>query len=67
MTGKCPNEIAERYFDSLRAPAKELGPFDRSAHLPNSEERGLFNTTTGAAKVPPIAAHRASRPSAPPE
>lgn len=58
-----PYEIAERYFDSLRAPAKELVWFDRSAHLPNSEERRLFNTIM-VAKVLPIAAHRASWPPA---
>ena len=49
-----PCEIAERYFDSIKAPSKELIWFDRSAHLPNSEERDLFNEVM-VAKVLPIA------------
>jgi len=55
-----PYEIAERYFDSLRAPAKELVWFDRSAHLPNSEERDLFNEVM-VEKVFPIAAYQSTR------
>jgi pimeloyl-ACP methyl ester carboxylesterase len=47
MEGKhdheCPSEIAERYFSTLRAPAKELIWCNQSAHLPNAEERDLFN------------------------
>jgi len=38
-----PSEIAERYFSVLRAPTKQLIWFERSAHLPNAEERNLFN------------------------
>ena len=55
-----PYEIAERYFDSLRAPFKELVWFDRSAHLPNSEERDLFNEVM-VGKVLPIATHQGTR------
>jgi pimeloyl-ACP methyl ester carboxylesterase len=59
MEGKhdheCPSEIAETYFNKLRAPAKELIWFDRSAHLPNAEERGLFNKIM-VEEVLPIAA-----------
>jgi pimeloyl-ACP methyl ester carboxylesterase len=51
---ECPYEIAERYFDAVQAPAKELIWFDRSAHLPNSEERDLFNEVM-VAKVRPSA------------
>ncbi|HEY5135491.1 MAG TPA: alpha/beta hydrolase [Candidatus Nanopelagicales bacterium] len=40
---ECPSEIAERYFCALRAPSKELVWFERSAHLPNTEEREEFN------------------------
>jgi len=49
-----PYEIAERYFDAIKAPSKELIWFDRSAHLPNSEERDLFNQVM-VAKVLPLA------------
>jgi pimeloyl-ACP methyl ester carboxylesterase len=52
---EAPYEIAEEYFDSIRAPSKELIWFDKSAHLPNSEERDLFNTVM-VAKVLPVAA-----------
>jgi pimeloyl-ACP methyl ester carboxylesterase len=58
MAGKhdheSPSEIAERYFNALRAPAKELIWFNQSAHLPNAEERGLFNKIM-VEKVLPIA------------
>jgi pimeloyl-ACP methyl ester carboxylesterase len=57
---EAPYEIAERYFDSLRAPSKELIWFDRSAHLPNSEERDLFNEVM-VKKVLPIAARQGTR------
>jgi len=51
---EAPYELAERYFDSIKAPSKELIWFDRSAHLPNSEERDLFNEVM-VAKVLPLA------------
>jgi pimeloyl-ACP methyl ester carboxylesterase len=38
-----PSAVAAAYFDALRAPAKELVWFDRSAHLPHIEERDRFN------------------------
>lgn len=57
---ECPSEIAERYFDSIKAPSKELIWFDKSAHLPNSEERDLFNKVM-VEKVLPIADHRSIR------
>jgi pimeloyl-ACP methyl ester carboxylesterase len=37
------SEVAARYFDSIKAPSKELIWFDKSAHMPNSEERDVFN------------------------
>ena len=49
-----PSGIAEQYFDALKAPAKELIWFERSAHLPNSEKRVLFNQIM-VEKVLPIA------------
>jgi len=54
---ECPAEIAERYFQALRAPSKELIWFDDSAHLPNSEQRDLFNTLM-VQKVLPMATAR---------
>jgi pimeloyl-ACP methyl ester carboxylesterase len=56
---ECPSEIAERYFSALRAPAKELIWFDRSAHLPNAEERDLFNKIM-VEKILPIAARHST-------
>ncbi len=37
-----PAVIAQRYFDVLDAPSKHLIWFERSAHLPNHEERARF-------------------------
>ena len=51
---ECPCEIAERYFSALRAPSKELIWFERSAHLPNTEERDRFNQMM-VEKVLPLA------------
>jgi len=61
MEGKydheCPSEIADRYFNKLRAPAKELIWFNQSAHVPNAEERDLFNKIM-VEEVLPIAARQ---------
>ena len=38
-----PAVLSARYYEALRAPAKQLVWFERSGHLPNSEERELFN------------------------
>jgi pimeloyl-ACP methyl ester carboxylesterase len=38
-----PSEIAQRYFDAITAPSKELIWFERSAHMVNSEETDKFN------------------------
>ena len=54
---EAPSQIAERYFYSLRAPAKELVWFEESAHMPNTEERDRFNGMM-VEKVLPIAAKR---------
>jgi pimeloyl-ACP methyl ester carboxylesterase len=56
---ECPSEIAERYFGALRAPAKKLIWFDRSAHLPNAEERDLFNKIM-VEEILPIAARHST-------
>jgi pimeloyl-ACP methyl ester carboxylesterase len=37
-----PSVLAARYFDALRAPSKKLVWFERSAHVPNVEERQRF-------------------------
>jgi pimeloyl-ACP methyl ester carboxylesterase len=39
-----PSILAEEYFRTLRAPAKTLVWFENSAHMPNAEERELFNS-----------------------
>jgi pimeloyl-ACP methyl ester carboxylesterase len=57
---EAPAEIAERYFDALKAPSKELIWFENSAHMPNSEERDQFNKVM-VDKVLPIAAHQGGR------
>lgn len=57
---EAPAELAARYFEALRAPAKELIWFERSAHLPNTEERDLFNRIM-VEKVLPIAARQDAR------
>lgn len=56
---ECPAEIAQRYFDALQAPSKELIWFGRSAHMPNSEERDQFNHLM-VTKVRPLAMGRAA-------
>ncbi len=38
-----PAVLSARYFESLEAPSKRLVWFEHSGHLPNSEERELFN------------------------
>jgi pimeloyl-ACP methyl ester carboxylesterase len=38
-----PSILAARYYEVLRAPAKQLIWFERSAHLPNVEERERFD------------------------
>jgi len=58
---ECPCEIAERYFESVKAPSKELIWFGRSAHLPNSEERDLFNEVM-VTRVRPVASASPASP-----
>ena len=38
-----PSILSEQYYESLRAPNKTLYWFEKSAHLPNTEEREHFN------------------------
>lgn len=40
---EAPSEIAERYFEVIKSPSKEMIWFEKSAHMPNSEEREKFN------------------------
>jgi len=35
--------LTARYFEALKAPRKQLVWFERSAHMPNTEENGRFN------------------------
>ncbi len=41
--GTGTSQPALKYFDFLKAPSKTLYWFENSAHLPNTEERELFN------------------------
>jgi len=41
----CPYELAEKWFNGLKAPAKELIWFEKSAHSPQWEETALWNQT----------------------
>jgi pimeloyl-ACP methyl ester carboxylesterase len=38
-----PSVLSAQYFDVVRAPRKHLIWFERSAHMPNTEERDTFN------------------------
>jgi pimeloyl-ACP methyl ester carboxylesterase len=38
-----PSILSAQYFDALKAPQKTLCWFEKSAHLPNTEARDLFN------------------------
>jgi len=38
-----PSVLSAKYFEVLKAPEKTLYWFENSAHLPNTEERDLFN------------------------
>jgi pimeloyl-ACP methyl ester carboxylesterase len=38
-----PSSLSAEYFEVLKAPSKQLVWFERSAHLPNVEERAAFN------------------------
>jgi pimeloyl-ACP methyl ester carboxylesterase len=49
-----PSVLSEQYFDALKAPAKTLFWFENSAHLPNTEERELFNRTLVESVLPAV-------------
>jgi len=38
-----PSVLSAKYFEALKAPRKQLVWFERSAHLPNTEEKDKFN------------------------
>lgn len=38
-----PSVLSAKYFEALKAPRKQLVWFERSAHLPNAEEKDKFN------------------------
>lgn len=38
-----PSILSEKYFNKLNAPYKKIFWFENSAHLPNTEERDIFN------------------------
>jgi pimeloyl-ACP methyl ester carboxylesterase len=51
-----PGEPAERFFDSVAAPRKELIWFERSAHTPHFEEREKFREVLMAVRAFPASA-----------
>jgi pimeloyl-ACP methyl ester carboxylesterase len=38
-----PSVLSAKYFEALKAPRKQLVWFERSAHMPNTEEKDKFN------------------------
>jgi pimeloyl-ACP methyl ester carboxylesterase len=50
-----PAEAAQRYFDALTAPSKQLVWFDNSAHTPQLEEPERFRDLLMAARVSQLA------------
>ena len=49
-----PSPLAEKYFEHLRAPRKQLVWFENSAHLPNTEERDRFNALLTGTVLPAL-------------
>ena len=49
-----PSALSARYFEALEAPRKQLVWFERSAHLPNTEEREKFNRLLVDAVLPAL-------------
>lgn len=50
-----PSTLSAKYFETLKAPEKHLCWFENSSHLPNTEERDLFNKIL-VEKILPVAA-----------
>lgn len=59
-----PSEISERYFRVLEAPSKETCWFEKSGHLPNTQERDLFNHTFVKKVLPLVMPSAVRSPSA---
>jgi pimeloyl-ACP methyl ester carboxylesterase len=59
-----PGEAAERFYDSVAAPRKELVWFERSAHTPHFEEPDKFREVLMAMRTRPATALN-PRPDAP--
>lgn len=55
-----PSVLSARYFAALSAPSKELIWFERSAHMPNTEERDRFNAFLIDTVLPQISGHPGS-------
>jgi pimeloyl-ACP methyl ester carboxylesterase len=49
-----PSVLSARYFEALKAPRKQLVWFERSAHLPNTEEKDKFNEFMVKAVLPTL-------------
>jgi pimeloyl-ACP methyl ester carboxylesterase len=50
-----PSVLSAKYFEVLRAPRKQLVWFERSAHMPNTEEKEKFNEFMIGTVLPALA------------
>ena len=50
-----PSALSAKYFEVLKAPQKQLVWFERSAHLPNTEEKDKFNEFMITTVLPTLA------------
>jgi pimeloyl-ACP methyl ester carboxylesterase len=55
-----PSVLSARYFETVKAPRKQLVWFERSAHLPNTEEKERFNAFLTGTVLPALSAPRGS-------
>jgi pimeloyl-ACP methyl ester carboxylesterase len=54
-----PSVLSAKYFEALKAPRKQLVWFERSAHLPNTEEKDTFNEFMIKTVLPTLPAYQA--------
>jgi pimeloyl-ACP methyl ester carboxylesterase len=50
-----PSALSEKYFEALKASRKQLIWLERSSHMPNTEERDVFNQFTIDTVLPALA------------
>jgi hypothetical protein len=54
--------LSAKYFEALKAPRKQLVWFERSAHLPNTEEKDKLNEFMIKAVLPALPSRCGSAP-----